>query len=75
MLFRSKIFHEQLERTGIDCFDFYLLHSLDKENFEKCEQYKAYDFVKEKQAQGLVKNIGFSFHGTVDDITKTISSH
>lgn len=71
----QKIFDKQLERTGIDCFDFYLLHSLDKENFEKCEQYKAYDFVKEKQAQGLVKNIGFSFHGTVDDLKKIITSH
>lgn len=71
----QKIFDKQLERTGIDCFDFYLLHSLDKENFEKCEQYKAYDFVKEKQAQGLVKNIGFSFHGTVDDLKEIISSH
>lgn len=71
----QKIFDKQLERTGIDCFDFYLLHSLDKENFEKCEQYKAYDFVKEKQAQGLVKNIGFSFHGTVDDLKDIIASH
>lgn len=71
----QKIFDKQLERTGIDCFDFYLLHSLDKENFEKCEQYKAYDFVKEKQARGLVKNIGFSFHGTVNDLKEIIASH
>lgn len=71
----QKIFNKQLERTGIDCFDFYLLHSLDKENFEKCEQYKAYDFVKEMQAKGLVKNIGFSFHGTVDDLKEIIASH
>lgn len=71
----QKIFNKQLERTGIDCFDFYLLHSLDKENFEKCEQYKAYDFIKEMQAKGLVKNIGFSFHGTVDDLKEIIASH
>lgn len=71
----QKIFNKQLERTGIDCFDFYLLHSLDRENFEKCEQYKAYDFVKEMQAKGLVKNIGFSFHGTVDDLKEIIASH
>lgn len=71
----QKIFNKQLERTGIDCFDFYLLHSLDKENFEKCEQYKAYDFVKEMQAKGLVKNIGFSFHGTVEDLKEIIASH
>ena len=71
----QKIFNKQLERTGIDCFDFYLLHSLDKENFEKCEQYKAYDFIKEMQAKGLVKNIGFSFHGTIDDLKEIIDSH
>lgn len=71
----QKIFNKQLERTGIDCFDFYLLHSLDKENFEKCEQYKAYDFVKEMQTKGLVKNIGFSFHGTIDDLKEIIASH
>lgn len=71
----EKIFNKQLQRTGIDCFDFYLLHSLDKSNFEKCEKYGAYDFVLKKKAEGLVKNIGFSFHGTVEDLKKIISAH
>lgn len=71
----EKIFNKQLERTGIDCFDFYLLHSLDKKNFEKCEKFKAYDFILQKQAQGLVKNIGFSFHGTVDDLKEIVNAH
>ena len=71
----QKIFDKQLERTGIDCFDFYLLHSLDKDNFAKCEKYHAYDFLLQKQAQGLIKNIGFSFHGTVDDLKQIIAVH
>ncbi len=71
----EKIFNKQLQRTGIDCFDFYLLHSLDKSNFEKCEKYGAYDFVLKKKAEGLVKNIGFSFHGTVEDLKKIVSAH
>ena len=71
----EKIFNKQLQRTGIDCFDFYLLHSLDKSNFEKCEKYGAYDFLLKKQAEGLVKNIGFSFHGTVDDLKKNVAAH
>ena len=45
----QRIFANQLERTGIEYFDFYLLHSLDKENFEKCEELGAYDFIKQKQ--------------------------
>ena len=71
----EKIFNKQLERTGIDCFDFYLLHSLDKKNFAKCEKYKAYDFLLEKQKQGLIKNIGFSFHGTIEDLREIVASH
>lgn len=71
----EKIFHNQLKRTGHDYFDFYLLHSLDKSNFEKCEKFGAYDFVTEKQKQGRIRNIGFSFHGTVDDLKKIVAAH
>lgn len=71
----QKIFDKQLQRTGIDCFDFYLLHALDKGNFEKCEKYGAYDFLLEKQKQGLIKNIGFSFHGTIDDLKAIVAAH
>lgn len=71
----DKIFNNQLERTGHGYFDFYLLHSLDKDNFEKCEKYGAYDFVFKKKAEGKVKNIGFSFHGTVEDLRKIVAAH
>ena len=71
----EKVFNNQLKRTGHNYFDFYLLHSLDKGNFEKCEKFGAYDFVLEKKKQGFVKNIGFSFHGTVDDLRKIVAAH
>lgn len=71
----EKIFANQLKRTGTPYFDNYLLHSLDKNNFEKCEKYNAYDFLLEKQKQGLIKNIGFSFHGTIDDLKLIVAAH
>lgn len=71
----EKVFRKQLERTGHDYFDFYLLHSLNKENYEKCEKFGAYDFVLEKQREGKIKNIGFSFHGTIEDLKKIVSEH
>lgn len=71
----QRIFANQLERTGMEYFDFYLLHSLDKENFEKCEKLGAYDFIKQKQKEGKIKHIGFSFHGTVDDLRHIVSAH
>lgn len=71
----EKIFNTQLERCDVEYFDFYLLHSLDKNNFSKCEKYGAYDFVCKKREEGKIKNIGFSFHGTVDDLREIVSAH
>lgn len=71
----EKVFKKQLDRTGADYFDFYLLHSLNKENFDKCEKFGAYDFVLQKQKEGKIKNIGFSFHGTIDDLKEIVSAH
>lgn len=71
----EKVFAKQLERTGADYFDFYLLHSLDKAHFDKCEKFGAYDFLLKKREEGKIKNIGFSFHGTIDDLKRIVSSH
>lgn len=71
----EKVFAKQLQRTGHDYFDFYLLHSLNKENFDKCEEFGAYDFVCKKREEGKVKNIGFSFHGTIDDLKRIVAAH
>lgn len=71
----EKVFAKQLERTGADYFDFYLLHSLDKAHFDKCEKFGAYEFVEKKREEGKIRNIGFSFHGTVEDLKRIVASH
>lgn len=71
----EKIFNKQLSRTGHDYFDFYLLHSLDGKNFDKCERYGAYEFLLKKREEGKIKNIGFSFHGTVEDLRRIVNAH
>lgn len=71
----EKIFNKQLLRTGHNYFDFYLLHSLDGKNFDKCEKYGAYEFLLKKREEGKIKNIGFSFHGTVEDLRRIVNAH
>lgn len=71
----EKVFNKQLERTEHDYFDFYLLHSLNKDNFDKCEKFGAYDFVMKKKAEGKIKNVGFSFHGTIEDLKRIVAAH
>ncbi|MCI7351339.1 MAG: aldo/keto reductase, partial [Ruminococcus sp.] len=62
----EKIFTEQLKKLKTDYFDFYLLHSLGRGNWDKCKKFGAYEFVKRKQAEGKIINVGFSFHDSPD---------
>lgn len=59
---RDKVFDTQRERTGVDYFDYYLIHDVNAKSFPAFEEYKCFEWVKEKKEQGLVKHIGFSFH-------------
>ena len=70
----EKIFNKQLSRCNVDYFDFYLLHSLDKKNWEKCKRFGAVEFVEEKMKEGKVKYFGFSFHGTIDDLKEIVAA-
>lgn len=71
----EKVFQKQLDRTGHSYFDFYLLHSLNKDSFDKCEKFGAYDFLLKKKESGQIKNIGFSFHGTVEALREIVAAH
>ena len=71
----EKIFNTQLERCGVDYFDYYLLHALDGEKNKKCEDMGAYEFCLRMREEGKIKSFGFSFHGTTDDIKHIMANH
>lgn len=58
----EKIFSEELEKCGVEYFDYYLLHAMNKERFEQAKKLGCYEFIKDKKARGKIRNIGFSFH-------------
>ena len=58
----DKIFEEQLQKCRTDYFDFYLIHNINEDVFEYVEKFHVYDFLKQKQAEGKIRRLGFSFH-------------
>lgn len=58
----ERIFEEQLERLQTDYIDFYLLHAMNKERFDKMKEIGCMDVLEAKRAEGKIKYIGFSFH-------------
>ena len=70
---RDRVFEEQLERTGLEYFDYYLLHSIeDGNNYDTYESLDCFNWGIQKKKEGKIKNFGFSFHGTPDLLKKVL---
>lgn len=71
----NRIFYEQLSRTGAGFFDYYLLHALDKKNYETAVRLNCFDFVADLKRRGFVKKVGFSFHDSAKMLDKILTEH
>jgi predicted aldo/keto reductase-like oxidoreductase len=58
----QQIFDKQLQRCGVDYFDYYLLHYVGEINYASTLQNGGFEFVRDLQAKGKVKRIGLSYH-------------
>ena len=73
---RDKVFEEQLDRCGVDYFDYYLLHSLeDGNNYDTYEKYDCFDWGIKKREEGKIRHFGFSFHGTPELLVQVLDKH
>ena len=73
---RDRIFNEQLERCGLDYFDFYLLHSVeDGSNGDIYERLDCYNWALQKKAAGRIRHFGFSFHGSPEYLETVLDAH
>lgn len=57
-----KIFEEQLKRLDVEYVDFYLLHALDSEKWQKVIEYDLIGMCEKLREAGKIRYLGFSFH-------------
>lgn len=70
----KRIFEEQLQKCGVDYFDFYLCHSI-KETADFQKRYEKLDtleYLKQQRKAGRIRHLGFSFHGTPEELLKML---
>ncbi len=72
---RDKIFNTQLENTGVEYFDYYLLHGIEAGSYPKYEEFDCFNWIREKKRQGLVRHMGFSFHDTPELLDEILTKH
>lgn len=71
----QRIFDESMERAGVEYFDYYLLHAMDKAKFEKADRIGAWDFLFKMKVQGKIKHCGFSFHDSAEVLDEALTKH
>lgn len=72
---RDKIFEEQRKKCGVEYFDYYLLHDIGMDHYKIYTDLDCFEWLKEKKQQGLVKNIGFSYHDNAQLLDKVLTEH
>ena len=68
-------FETSLKRLGTDYIDFYLLHNLGDKRTELFEELDMWSFVLEQKKLGRIRQIGFSFHSTADQLDAILAKH
>ena len=71
----DRILDEQLEKLGTDHLDFYLLHGLNKDMWEKSKNLNALEFLDKIQKEGRAKHVGFSFHDNTTVFKEIIDAY
>ncbi|MDR0452786.1 MAG: aldo/keto reductase [Treponema sp.] len=71
----DRIFNEQLKKCRTGYFDFYLLHNINHAHLPIAEQNKVYEQLKEKQKQGLIRRLGFSFHDRPELLRRIVDKY
>ncbi len=73
---RDRIFQEQLDRCGVNYFDFYLLHSIeDGSNGNTYDRLNCWEWGLKKKAEGKIRHFGFSFHGSPEYLEQLLDAH
>lgn len=62
----ERIFQEQLDRCGVEYFDFYLIHAVNKGRIKQIEELDLLATLERYRREGKIRNIGFSFHDDLD---------
>ncbi|MEE1128796.1 MAG: aldo/keto reductase [Methanobrevibacter sp.] len=71
-----EIFQEQLERCGVDYFDYYLAHDSEDRYYEGlCKELDIFNVMKDFKRQGKIKKLGLSLHDTPEVLDKILTQH
>ena len=74
----EEIFEKQLEKCGVEYFDFYLFHNVCEMNIDAYLDdvlYGTYTYLKKQKENGRIRHLGFSAHGAYSVIERFLQAY
>lgn len=71
----KRYFETQLKKCRTKYFDLYLVHSLMGPSIETYRKQKIFEELLKYKEQGLIKNLGFSFHDRAEVLKDIVGEH
>ncbi len=74
----EEIFEKQLEKLGVEYFDFYLFHNVCEMNTDAYlddEKYGIYSYLMKQKANGRIRHLGFSCHGNLPVLKRFLEAY
>ena len=73
----EEIFEKQLEKCGVEYFDFYLFHNVCEMNIDAYldPKYGIYEYLMRQKENGRIRHLGFSAHGSYDVMRRFLEAY
>ena len=73
----KEIFEQQLEKTGMEYFDFYLFHNVCEMNIDAYlnPEYGIFNYLMAQKKAGKIRHLGFSCHGKYDVLKRFLDAY
>jgi len=73
----EEIFEKQLDKTGMEYFDFYLFHNVCELNIDAYldTNYGILDYLLKQKKLGRIKHLGFSTHGNQETVKRFLEAY
>lgn len=69
------IFSEQLERCGVDYFDYYMMHNVSGFSEAGWLDVDSFSFANKKKEEGYIKHLGLSTHANAEFLDNMLTIH
>ena len=73
----EEIFEKQLEKCGVEYFDFYLFHNVCEMNIDAYldEKYGIFQYLLKQKEAGRIRHLGFSAHGSCEVMKRFLEAY